>query len=398
MNSKIKAVEGVRGVACFMVFLSHLSLTFFPSLHAFTENHTSDRPIQDFIHNSPFTFFYSGKSAVYIFFVLSGYILTYVASKNNTYKLISMSFRRYPRLMIPAAVSCIFVYLSLTFFPIEKTMISDWVDNFGDLNYSFYGSVYSGVFESFFMGESSYNPVLWTMKIELIGSFLIFSLCFLRSKYSSLYLDFLLMFVFLFLLISKLLSVKLGLGLMAFIAGHFFYFYGRNIHPILLTIMFFSGLYLAGTHNTSSSYSTIISVLGWRSYQVGNFISGIFIVYSIIFNHTLNSFFSKKIFVFMGKVSFSVYLIHFPVIFTFGILFFNSLNIYFIYEMSAILASIATIVLTYIISIFYFSYVDHPGMILSKKIQGILFTSANYIKIQLISFIINDCRIKKIKI
>jgi len=34
-QEKVLSVESIRGVACFMVLLSHLSLTFFPYLHAF---------------------------------------------------------------------------------------------------------------------------------------------------------------------------------------------------------------------------------------------------------------------------------------------------------------------------------------------------------------------------
>lgn len=367
MSDKVGSVEGIRGVACFMVVLSHLSLTFFPYLQGFIGKAGANNPIQSFIHNSPFGFIYSGTSAVYIFFVLSGYILTYVALKNNVNKLISMSLKRYPRLMIPAVVSCVFAYLIFTFLHIDKSMLTDWINKYGDFNYSLIGSIYSGTIESFLFGYSPYNPVLWTMQIELIGSLVVFAMCYIRYNSSS----FLITIGFIIFLLAltgvKIISAKLGLGLIAFVAGHLFYLYGKNISFMLSMLLFVTGLYLAGTHNQSSSYSLITSIFGSKSYILGNFISGIIIVYSIIFSNVLSALFSKKIFVFMGKVSFSVYLIHLPIISSLGVLFFSYFIKYFNYDMSAFLSSISVIFLTYAIAVFYFRYVDQPGMVLSNQ-------------------------------
>jgi len=55
-------------------------LYFFPYLHAFKGKADPNiNGIQYFIHESSFAFFFSGFVAVYMFFVLSGFILTMVA-------------------------------------------------------------------------------------------------------------------------------------------------------------------------------------------------------------------------------------------------------------------------------------------------------------------------------
>jgi len=376
---KLKAIEGIRGVACFMVVLSHLSLTFFPHLHAFSGKAGIENSVQGFIHNSPFGFIYSGTSAVYIFFVLSGYILTYVALKGNVHKLIAMSLKRYPRLMIPAVVSCILAFLCFNYFTIDKSALTDWINGYGSLDYSLLGAIYSGTVESFLVGKSSYNPVLWTMKIELIGSFIVFVMCLIRYKKTTVYIELLFIFTVIFLVGVKLLSAKLGLGIIAFIVGHLFYFYGKDIQSKFSIPLLIFGLYLAGIHNDSLSYSALTSIFGLYSYSLGNFSSGVIIVYSIIFSVNLNAFFSKKIFVFMGKVSFSVYLIHLLVISTLGVFLFNFIYEYFSYEVSAISSSVITILSTYIISIFYFNYVDQTGMIASTKFQRVTQDSASHL-------------------
>lgn len=71
MINKNLAAEGLRGIACIIVVLSHLSLTFFPQLHNYFSQ--ENFPSSDFLasmHNSPFLFFISGTGAVYIFFIL----------------------------------------------------------------------------------------------------------------------------------------------------------------------------------------------------------------------------------------------------------------------------------------------------------------------------------------
>ena len=132
------------------------------------------------VRNSPFTFFFSGLSAVYIFFALSGYILTAVALKpgRQLLRILSMSLKRYPRLMIPALVSCILAIILLGLGDISHPALSGPFKDVRNFDYTFGGAVFSGAIDSFVLsGRSLYNPVLWTMKIELIGSFLVYVLC-----------------------------------------------------------------------------------------------------------------------------------------------------------------------------------------------------------------------------
>jgi peptidoglycan/LPS O-acetylase OafA/YrhL len=68
---KVKLVEGIRGIACVVVILSHLLLTFFPHVHGFDLEILQEMSVLNIIHDFPFGFLYAGGAAVYIFFVLS---------------------------------------------------------------------------------------------------------------------------------------------------------------------------------------------------------------------------------------------------------------------------------------------------------------------------------------
>lgn len=373
LDKKILSVEGIRGWACFIVFLSHLSLIFYPYLHAFNvDAELGCFPIQQFIHESPFGFFFSGSSAVFIFFVLSGYILTKVALKDNNVseRVYLMGLKRYPRLMIPALVSCLIAYLATNLFDITSPQLSDWINGWGkNQSHSAIGAIYSGAIDVFLSGKSSYNPVLRTMKTELLGSFIIYLLCLNRAI---LKIPFLTGFAFLItaaLTLLRVLDPNLALGFISFYGGYLFSIYGKKISNKLALVFIIFGLYFAGAHNTSFSYTFIHSFLGDFTYKLCNFISAFFIVYAIIFNDWLSSLFSGRYSVFMGKVSFSVYVIHMPFLSTFGVFLFNILyKATGIYNLAAVISSASSIFVVYFLSKYFYQIVDLKAMSISNSL------------------------------
>ncbi len=374
-SKKLLAVEGVRGVACFMVVLAHLVLFFFPGLYIGIPEY-SGHEIQSLIRNSPFAFFYSGLAAVYIFFVLSGYILTAVALKPDRplNRILSMSLKRYPRLMIPALFSCILAFMLLSLVDVSHPLLVGPFSDVGKFDYSLEGAIFSGTIDVFFLsGLSLYNPVLWTMKIELIGSFLVYALCVNSATLKLRIVPFLILFVIAALVASRSIDDRFGLGLMCFIGGYLFKIYGVQVSSAKSIILMAIGLYLAGAHSDSISYGLIIDVLGTKTYGICNFLSGFFIVYAVIFGAKINGIFSRPLPVFMGKVSFSVYLIHFLIIATLGVYLFGVFfELFTSYETAAILTSCVTIVFTYGCSVFFYKYVDKNGMVLSNEISKVI--------------------------
>lgn len=382
---KYPAVESIRGIACFMVVLSHLSLTFFPFLHAFDgKANQVINPIQSFIHESPLGFFYSGTSAVYIFFVLSGFILTKVALKGSDVptKVFSMIIQRYPRLMFPVLVSCVIAFVAFQMFSMSSPFLTNWINHYGDFPSSLTGAIYSGGIEVFFLsGKSPYNPVLWTMKIELIGSFIVYVLCINRATSKIPYLAGVSLVLVSIFIVFKVIGDGLGLEIYSFLGGYAFCIYGKRISfPISIILLIF-GLYFAGVHNESWSYSLMHNLLRDHAYKLCNFMSGFLIVYAIIFNERLNLLFSGKTITFMGKVSFSVYLIHLPIIYVIGIFLFNVLHQYFaIYSIAAITSSILSIVSIYFASLFFYKAIDYSGIKISDSLAKAIISNVLTIK------------------
>ena len=380
-QQKVLSVESIRGWACFMVLLSHLSLTFYPYLHGFNGLAQADtNPIQYFIHHSPFAFFFSGTAAVYVFFVLSGYILSKVALKSDNdpnkqkQRILAMGIKRYPRLMIPSLVSCIIAYIGFATLSSTSPQLGTWINNFADTpNLSLLGAIYNGAIDVFFFkGESMYNPVLWTMKVELLGSFIIYLLCLNRLTIQIPYLTGIFAVITLITIGLKIATPELGFGIISFYGGYLFSIYGKQISFKLALVTLLFGLYLAGAHSTSMSYWPINQVIGGYTYFLCNFASGFFIVYGILFNEKFSNLFSGKLSVFMGKVSFSVYLIQMPILTTFTIIAFNGIyDLVGTFNIAALITCVLTIILTYLLAIIYYHAVDANGMKLSNKLAAL---------------------------
>ena len=69
---RLAYLESIRGLAAVQVVLLHFFSAFWPDLVFESVNHG----VAWYVHLSPLYFLYDGHSAVYIFFVLSGYVLS----------------------------------------------------------------------------------------------------------------------------------------------------------------------------------------------------------------------------------------------------------------------------------------------------------------------------------
>lgn len=366
--SKINSAESIRGLACLAVVFSHLSLVFYPYLHRDNQSSLPNFDFLYYLHHSPFSFFYAGNSAVYVFFVLSGFVLSFALlnkKENVNKKILSMSVKRYPRLAIPALISVLFYWLAFHV-KIDMSNVSDWVARLGTQSGSIFDAVYDGTTRSFIFGESNYNWVLWTMQYELIGSFVIFILAYLQLKNKY----FAIIFAILIVVLSTLIISKLfAYGMICFMIGMLFYLTQKKIGLAIALPMLLVGLYLAGIHNTSASYTFILNTIGDRSYRILSIASAPLIVYSILMNEQISKFLDTKFLVYLGKLSFSIYLIHLLVIYLVAIPLFNYLLPTFDFLLSSVIACIFTLIITFLVSIPYSTYIDDLSIKVGKMIE-----------------------------
>ena len=123
----------------------------------------------------------AGTFAVEIFFVLSGFVIARSASRMSA-PLLIMVVRRYLRLTVPMVVTAVIAWLLLRCFPNQTASAGRIADDQWTMTLYGAGPVALGqaladaLWGVYRQGFSYIDPVLWTMKIELIGSVMIYVL------------------------------------------------------------------------------------------------------------------------------------------------------------------------------------------------------------------------------
>lgn len=366
--NKLHSAESIRGLACIAVVFSHLLGTFYPQLHSLYESKLPKFELAETIYNSPFAFLYSGTGAVFVFFVLSGYVLTLSSLKTTDYKkrfFVSI-IKRYPRLAIPALFSCLLMFLVLQV-NVDVSRIAEAMQKM-KIEPNLFDAFYNGTIGAFATGDQRYNRALWTMRIELIGSFIIYIACLLQYKPILRHL-----FLIVIAIVSLKIPEQIQLGFYSFIIGHYFYFFRNKIPEVVSVLIFILGLYFCGAHNNSASYSLFSSFLGEKTYEYLNFLGGILVVLAVLKSKFIDDILDKKPLIWLGKVSFAIYLIHLSIIYIICIPIFNYLtDINFTFVTASLIAATVTFFAILLISHYYSKYVDDLAINTSNKLAKLI--------------------------
>jgi len=170
-HARLQALEAIRGIAALVVVLHHLAHAFWPG---FLES------------RSPFVSAFDGSFAVTIFFVLSGVVLSmafFEAPARDV--LAAAAIRRYFRLTPPILVSvllaCLLLYLGAFANKETANALGQSADHWLRRSYAvapnFSDAFREGTYRTYldFNRAHSYNTVLWTMNVEFFGSMFVFA-------------------------------------------------------------------------------------------------------------------------------------------------------------------------------------------------------------------------------
>jgi peptidoglycan/LPS O-acetylase OafA/YrhL len=300
MENRLREIDGIRGWAALSVLLFHLFSEIFGVL------------VPGFRGDITY-FLFNGGLAVTVFFILSGDALSagYLRS-GNLWSLDAMVIKRYFRLTVPILLSCLIAYLLMRFgltFNVAASEIvhrREWLGSFlpfgpnlaSMLRYSLY-LVYDG-----HSVGNSYNPFLWTMSIELIGSMLVFLYLYLSDR------------------IRHPFAVLSAIIAFLFVAGSFY-------------CLFFIGL-MFGKLRANGTFDRLRASREWRFAAVVliavivvgdtrlrnapkmlthiNIVVSAILVFCFYSMNWTVALFSSRLSRFMGDISFPLYLVHFGVL------------------------------------------------------------------------------------
>lgn len=374
-----KSLDGLRGLAALNVVLCHFLFAFTPEvLHKnYINTPENKNPSLLFeLITSPFiSIFYNGHYAVMVFFVISGYVLT-IEYFSPDQQNVSLIFRkrllaRYFRLSIPvaAAVALSYIIYSLDLYhninlpdaeshPIKK--------EFSNKNIYFLDAIKEALYGSIIYGKVFFVPVLWTLRIEFIGSIYILLLYIAKPK------NYNILFLLLLAIIISTAHQEYAIYLIAVLAGSAVSLI--KIQGNFAIIFFAAGFYFGGFQFKSYFYDFLPQEALWGDNPIliktfYNLI-GAFSLVTAIINGFGRSFLQKKSIQFLGDISFSLYLTHFIILCSLssGIYIFFPKTVGFL-----VLNFLIYIVDCFLISILFFNYIDIKSIDFSKKISNFFY-------------------------
>jgi peptidoglycan/LPS O-acetylase OafA/YrhL len=378
MAGKITYLDGLRGIAAVNVMIMHFFVALAPAMVYGNElpSHFGGN-LEQLFSTTPLGLIGAGNFSVCIFFVLSGYVLTqkYFQMRDDSI-IISGALRRYIRLFIPVFATVMLSFLlasaGLYRYYIETMMVS------AGSNYRHYwtftpdllDAVKQAVWNSFFLGGNIYyNPVLWTMTIEFYGSMLVFTMALLfgslRNRWT-------------FYLAATMLF--LNSYYLAFVIGMVLADVFNNKSPVLqvfktgnkivLFIILVSGLFIGSypiSPLTNDSLYTFLNNGFFETPKVTYHIIGAgMVMYTLLNSQGLQNVFSSQVPVFLGKISYSLYLIHFLVISSFTCALFLVLYPVLSYGTAVLISCALSLLLIIPLSYLFYKYIDMAGVELSK--------------------------------
>lgn len=378
---KLKYLDGLRGVAAITVVLNHFIAAFFPALY-FIDNQTQYSRFDNLIAKTPLNLIYNGHFSVCVFFVLSGYVLSYKyfglgQSKKN---LVTSALKRYFRLTIPILFSLLLSYFLLKIDWLYNKQVSEmtgsqnWLGTFWNFTPSINEVLSQGIYKVIFKGINGYNPVLWTMKYEFFGSLLVF------------------LFLFLFGSLKKKSLLYITLAIILWDSYYLAFFLGmilcdyrdvfkrsklmsNKFYIIIISILaFYLASYPAPKYINSQLYHHLnFNFLREYSAQFYHIIAAFLLILVIDSTDSFKKLMSHKSFNFLGRISFSLYLSHMAVIGSLSsYLFYRNIHL-LSYKMNFIVTFTLSFLVMIVISYTYYILIDKNSVIisnyLSKKLE-----------------------------
>jgi peptidoglycan/LPS O-acetylase OafA/YrhL len=382
---RVQYLESLRGLAALAVVLFHFLAAFYPgALLGRTIDPVDSAALREVFYGAPFGFLVSGHFAVAVFFVLSGYVLTNVYFQTRDKSVLQkQAIKRIVRLGVPVFVV---VVVAATLIGMGA-MASQALASFNNspeaarvFNFSpdWPWLLWDATVGVFIAGNEAYNPVLWTMRIELFGSFLVFAVAAVMSRYRWRWLVYAALVAILWqsyypcfivgLALADLLSdAKLRHRLIGAVNG-------KIAALIVVAIVVLGSFPLAGRALDGGLYGAlqIIGVSQIDSFRIWQSVGASLLVGLLLVYGPLQRALSGNLLVWLGSVSFGLYLTHYLVIHSLGARVFLALEPALGYHLA--FTTMFTVTLPVIIGVAWAwtKLVDQPTIRLGNKTQRLL--------------------------
>lgn len=357
LHSKIPYLDGLRGLAALIVVIHHFVIAYFWGIYS-AEPKFYHYTFEKYIALTPLNLLIAGDFSVHIFFVLSAIVLARKFYGNNDYgELTKQIFKRYFRLAIPVSIVIVIVSIFVYFGWFYNAKTADfmgsgpWLRGFFDLTPNFNDIVSEILSSKVFLKDSNkYNLVFWTLGYELRGSLLVFLIAIVRNKIK-----------YRVLLYTMLVIIFFGTYYLSFIFGLILLElmtidklpkinYKKTIGILIICLTIYLGSNPTSGKWIYKAWNDFAILFTKETWMMSHSIAAGLLVLIVLTSERVMKVLSTKVFTFLGRISFGLYLLHMIV--------FASLSCYITYRLMGTGMKFYTIFLLSVIPGFIFSIIS----------------------------------------
>lgn len=390
-EGKMLYLESIRGLAALSVVWAHILATYIPAAMVGPGYNVTGRgtTFSSLFYGFPFGFTEAGHFAVVLFFTLSGFVLSYKYFKTkNIGELQKQAAKRYFRLAIPvfATVMVSWVLISNGAFSHTAKIVEITGSPEAGRIFNFAPTLWSALYDAtigvLVNGSTQYNPVLWTMPVEFIGSFVLFGFLTLVGGLRYRWIFYIASVVLLnhsyytcFILGAVLADIATNTKLIERVREKVSVVY---MYTTLLIVTLMASFPYPDQGADGQRFQTIPfpGVDAGTSYVLWHFVAAFLLLSIILVRKEIQSILSTRALVFIGGLSFSLYLTHYLVLHSLGDTTFVYLSHNLSLGLSAAIAAILVVVVTMFVSIVWKKYVDDMSVQVSRSMARILLQSS----------------------
>lgn len=394
--TRVGWLDGLRGVAALQVVLLHYAIAFLPGI-GLGAPALVRFPWEHAFIGTPLAFLLDGSSAVYLFFIMSGVVLTY-AFDAAPRDVIASILRRLTRLGVPMAAATIFAAVLFFWLPDAHVTAagiteSHWLRGIGPADLSLAEVWHQITLEGMLAGFAgvsmipewataqlalaptghAYNPPLWSLHVELVGSLLVLLLVAIRSLADkNMYRATCVVLAICFF------NSSLGLFIFGHAAADWL---GRPVArwawlPGLSCLTAGVALCVAGQLNIVTLIGAYLPAPPIGLSNGGDVMQKTFgaalVFIGVTHLPTVQLILEKPAARWLGKISFSLYLVHFPIMATVVAALFVRCNQTMPYGPSVALACLMGAAVSLIAAVLFDRWIDRSAIAFSRRL-GLMF-------------------------
>ncbi len=372
-SGQLLYIDGLKSICGMWIILFHYLLAFAGfGFVGFSCGVAEADKYDYFFQYFPYSIISNSSCALHLFFAIIAFLPAMHFFQNNNREWIQrQALIRYFRLMPPVLLIVVVTYIIFACNGFSNQELgallgNTWDKFFYTENLSLAGAFYNGLYDTFWHGNADYVSVLWCAPILFFGSYIAYGILLFFGDFTRRYLVY---------IACSLPCLDLSFGRFP---PYYLIFIGGIVAADLLKngpkamqmseIQAFSLLVLGLVLMHIPTVSYAWPVLEYVAFAVG----AACILIACARSRYVQRFLSCPFLVASGKYSFSMVLVHMPVMFTFSAWFFLSVYPHCGYELTLALTFITAIPANAIAVIVFQKCIAKPTSMLSKAVYSLV--------------------------